>query len=125
MKKKKAIREKVAGTTQGVKAKKPGEDRKQYVHREKTAAAFSPDPLKRDLVRQTIITVLWRKEEVTEAVLFAELNREIGKHFDEDLLPYLTLVKDELMQWKLMEVLPGKKVAYYRLAQKLDKKDDD
>lgn len=115
----------MAGTAQGVKAKKPGEDRKQYVHREKTAAAFSPDPLKRDLVRQTIITVLWRKEEVTEAVLFAELNREIGKHFDEDLLPYLTLVKDELMQWKLMEVLPGKKTAYYRLAQKLDKKDDD
>lgn len=86
---------------------------------------FQPDLLKRDLVRQTIITVLWRKEEVTPAVLLTELRKEIGHHFDGDIEQYTRKMMSDLITWKLMEETPGKKPLHYRLAQRLDKEDEE
>lgn len=123
--KKKAVKKIANGEVKALKKKKGGTGRKPLLPIYAETVAFSPDVVKRDLVRQTIITILWRKEEVTETTLMAELKREIGHQFDGDLVSYLELVKNDLIQWKLMEASPGKKVAYYRLAQKLDKKDDD
>lgn len=85
---------------------------------------FQPDLLKHDLVRQTIITVLWKKEEVTTAVLINELKKEIGHHFDGDIDQYAEKVKNDLIAWKLMEESPGRKPVHYRLSQKLDKEED-
>lgn len=86
--------------------------------------AFQPDLLKRDLVRQTIITILWKKDEVTTAVLVNELKKEIGHHFDGDIDQYAEKVKNDLIAWKLMEESPGRKPVHYRLSQKLDKEED-
>lgn len=88
-------------------------------------SSAQPDLLKRDLVRQTIITVLWRKEEVTLPILMTELKKEIGHHFDGDIDQYVDIVVRDLLGWKLMEETPGRKPIHYRLSQKLDKKDDE
>lgn len=122
---KKQVKRKPNGEAKATPRQKGVSSRKPSPPIDTNTVAFSPDILKRDLVRQTVITILWKKEELTEATLISELKREIGQHFDGDLAPYFELVKDDLMKWKLMEASPGKKVAYYRLAQKLDRKDDD
>lgn len=88
-------------------------------------AHFQPDVLKRDLVRQTIITILWRKEELTMDTLVKELKSEIGDQFSGDIEWYAALVTTDLQARKLMETVPGKQAVHYRLTQKLDKKEDD
>ncbi|MBK9730468.1 MAG: hypothetical protein IPO83_04130 [Chitinophagaceae bacterium] len=87
--------------------------------------SFQPDLLKRDLIRQTIITILWRREEATMATLITDLKKEIGHHFDGDLELYANQVKNDLIGWKIMEESPGKRPVCYRLSQKLDKRDDN
>lgn len=83
------------------------------------------DPLKKDLVRQTIITVLWRTEEVTYPVLVELVDEEIGSHYKGDLKSYIEWMKNDLVSRKLMEISPGKTPPHFRLAQRLEKPDDD
>lgn len=99
--------------------------KKAATEQQEEIPSFQPDALKNDLVRQTIITVMWRKEEVTVATLLHELKKEIGHHFDGDLEQYAEKVKDDLIAWKLMEESPGKKPVQYRLSQKLEKNEDE
>ena len=105
--------------------KKKAKVTKQTDEEPVSAVLFQPDLLKRDLVRQTIITILWKKEEVTPATLVIELNKEIGHHFDGDIEQYVKKVMIDLVNWKLMEETPGKKALHYRLAQKLDKREEE
>ena len=86
----------------------------------KSHISFRLDPLKVDLVRQTLITVLWKKEEVTFLVLTEEIKREIGRHFNGDIEHYIHKVSNDLAECKLMEEVPGKQPLHYRLSQKLD-----
>jgi hypothetical protein len=88
-------------------------------------ATFHPDLLKNDLVRQTIITILWRREEATMSTIKEDLKKEIGHHFDGDVERYIEHVKIDLEKRKLLEESPGKVPLHYRLAQKLQKDDQD
>ena len=124
MKKIPAAKKKAANTKSSTRSKKIVSGKAGAV-KPKDTIPFQPDLLKNDLVRQTIITVLWRNEEVTVPFLIQELNREIGHHFDGDMQLYVEKIKHELESKKLMEPSPGKKPVHYRLSQKLDKGDDD
>jgi len=117
--KKKAAKKSSSKKTKATVSKKPAIEKHQDI------TAFQPDLLKNDLVRQTIITILWRKEEATIPFLIQELKKEIGHHFDGDIERYVEKVKHDLEIKKLMELSPGKKPVQYRLSQKLDKNEDD
>lgn len=117
--KKSAAKKNPSPKTKATALKKPASEKREDV------TAFQPDLLKNDLVRQTIITILWKKEEATLPHIILELKKEIGHHFDGDIEKYVEKVKYDLELKKLMEPSPGKKPIQYRLAQKLDKRDDD
>jgi hypothetical protein len=87
--------------------------------------AFHPDLLKNDLIRQTIITILWRREEATMSAIKEDLVKEIGHHFDGDIERYIEHVKSDLEKRKLLEESPGKLLPHYRLAQKLQRGDQE
>jgi hypothetical protein len=92
---------------------------------QKSVPEIAFDPVKKDLVRQTIITVLWRTEEVTYPVLIELVNEDIGTHYKGDLKLYIESVKNDLVARKLMEISPGKTPPHFRLAQRLEKQEDE
>jgi len=92
---------------------------------QKSVPEIAFDPVKKDLVRQTIITVLWRTEEVTYPVLVELVDEEIGSHYKGDLKSYIEGVKNDLVARKLMEISPGKTPTHFRLAQRLEKQEDE
>ncbi|MEO6167411.1 MAG: hypothetical protein ABIO46_01325 [Chitinophagales bacterium] len=123
--KKTTPKKKIPGNKTAIASSKSKIIKKKTAEKPQEVSPFQPDLLKRDLVRQTIITILWKKEEVTHVMLVSELNKEIGHHFDGDIDQYAEKVKSDLILWKLMEETPGRKPVHYRLSQKLDKKEDD
>ena len=82
------------------------------------AIKFNPEKI--DLMRQTMITVLWRFDEIPETKFQSEIRKEIQNHFPDDFQHYFDKVKTDLEQKKLIENAPDKKIPCLRLAQKIE-----
>ncbi len=119
VKKKEASKRKLSTKSDKLTSKNKKKNAPEFI------ATFHPDLLKNDLVRQTIITILWRREEATMSTIKEDLKKEIGHHFDGDVERYIEHVKIDLEKRKLLEESPGKVPLHYRLAQKLQKDDQD
>ena len=75
---------------------------------------------KLDLVRQTIISHLWSKEEVAADKIQANIEKEIGEKFSGDFNAHFNKSMEGLLKHKLIEDVPGKKPGMIRLTQRID-----
>ncbi len=73
-----------------------------------------------DEIRQAIITILWRKENIAAELLKKETIKEISFGSDQEFPRYFNHVIDVLTRYNLVEEVPEKRPQHLRLSQKLD-----
>ncbi|HYV92121.1 MAG TPA: hypothetical protein VE978_10075 [Chitinophagales bacterium] len=104
-----------------VEQKKPAEKK---IHVEKKKPVEKKEvPLtqeKIDLVRQAIITILWRKENVPVEQLRQDAVSEIPFNAGDEFPRYFDHVIEMLTKYNLIETVPDKTPPHIRLSQKLD-----
>ncbi|MBA3647031.1 MAG: hypothetical protein H0W62_00530 [Chitinophagales bacterium] len=98
-----------------IKSKNPSE---KIINKKNTAFNFLPEKI--DLMRQAIVTVIWRRDEISGAKLETETKKEIHELFSSDFQNYFDKVKQDLESKGLIELAPDKKPPHFRLKQKLE-----
>ena len=75
---------------------------------------------KLDIVRQTIISLLWTDEEVALDKLQSGVEKEVGEKFSGDFKAHYEKSMEGLLKHKLIEDVPNKRPKMIRLAQRID-----
>ena len=109
------------------KSKKKGSTTAKRTSSKKSAAKkpgkklpFRPDTEKVALMRQTMVTTLWKYESLPPDKVKEILSEEIAHHFSAEFPDYYQHVNELLMRHNLIEEVPGKKPVHIRLVQRLD-----
>ncbi len=73
-----------------------------------------------DEVRQAIITILWKKENILADDLKRETSKQVSFGTDSEFSHYFRHVIEILTRYRLIEEVPDRRPLHLRLAQKLD-----
>jgi hypothetical protein len=130
---KKAKRQPKKATTEKPKAKKKPAGLKitEKSSSEKVAAenprgkqGVNIAPEKYDLIRQNILSYIWRNEEVAFTKLLEDLEIKLAPSFEGSVSWYVTWVKMDLETKGIIEQVPDKKPQHLRLKQRLEQPED-
>ena len=99
---------------------KKEKDSKGKGTKKKADSKTNPDALieAKDFIRQQVVTILWKHENITPKNLLLELKSVAHKQYGAEMFDLYYAVRTELEQKGLIEIVPNKKPEHLRMVFK-------